>query len=155
MSSLFGMSLRAYLDGDWHIARGIEDRRTGIPQSFIGAASFGRDGDASLLYREDGALRIGDGTIRASQSHRWRFTDAHADVSFADGRPFHRVGLDGHQAEARHDCPPDLYRVSYRFETPDRWRQEWCVSGPRKDYTLESVFTRLHSAADPVHSPRN
>ena len=151
MSSLFGLSLRAYLAGTWRIERNIDDRRTALPQSFTGEAVF--EGDADCRYREEGTLRIGDRIIRASQSHRWAFADNHADVSFADGRPFHRVTLDDHGADAIHDCPPDLYRVSYHFETPDRWRQRWHVTGPRKDYTLESVFTRLHHVIDPVQSP--
>ncbi len=153
MSSLFEMSLRAYLIGDWRIEREIEDRRPNRPQSFAGRASFTGEGEDVLLYREDGTLHIGDTAIHASQSHRWHFVEAHADVSFADGRPFHQVKLDGHHADALHDCPPDLYRVSYHFQTQDCWRQQWHVTGPRKDYTLESVFTRLHSVAHPVQSP--
>ncbi len=155
MSSLFGMSLRAYLAGPWHIDRRIEDRRTTLPQSFDGTAVFVETGTDALLYREEGTLVTGNRTIRATQSHHWQCAPDHADVAFADGRPFHRVVLDGHRAGAVHDCPPDLYRVAYRFETPDCWWQTWHVTGPRKDYTLESVFTRLHRPVHPVQSSRD
>ena len=155
MTTLFGTALRDWLAGNWRIERRIDDRSAGEASDFTGEATFAPDGPAALLYRESGTLRSGGRALRATQSHRWTFTASSAEVAFADGRPFHAVAPVGRNAEALHDCPPDLYRVRYRFETPERWRQTWHVTGPRKDYTLESLFTRLRPAALPVKGPRD
>lgn len=150
---LFGRSMRAYLAGAWRIERRIADRRGGRDGSFTGGAVFSAAGARVLHYREDGTLRMDGRAMKASQVYLWRFGGEGADVAFADGRPFHRVAPRTNAATALHDCPPDTYRVAYRFETADRWYQRWIVTGPRKDHTLESVFTRLHPSGDPVHPP--
>ena len=151
---LFGLSLRDYVAGIWRIARQIDDRRAETVGAFRGEGRFDAQGSGAYLYRESGILSVNGVQFPAARNYRWIFTDGGADIAFADGRPFHRLQPEGHGATALHDCPPDLYRVRYAFETPDRWRQAWTVSGPRKDYTSESVFTRLHPPADPVQSAR-
>ncbi len=146
--------LRAYLAGVWRLDRWVDDRRAGRAMRFAGEARFEPDGGA-LSYREDGTLDTGAGILRAVRRHRWTFEGPGARVSFDDGRPFHQVAPRGGRAADVHDCPPDLYRVAYAFETSDRWTATWRVSGPRKDYTLESLYTRLHPGALPVQSPRD
>ena len=148
---LFGLPMRGYLEGTWRLDRRIEDRRGASDGVFSGEARFAAEGTDALHYREDGTMRMGTHTMKASQAYRWQFDARGADVAFTDGRPFHRVAPREGTATALHDCPPDTYRVVYRFETPDRWRQRWIVTGPRKDHTIESVFTRLHPPGDPVH----
>jgi len=146
---LFGLTPRAYLAGWWRVDRTILDRRAGASGRFDGKARFERAGETALDYREEGEMRMGGASFRASRSYRWEFDEDDARVLFPDGRPFHRLPPEGDTA--LHDCPPDTYRVTYRFETADRWCQRWIVTGPRKDHTLESVFTRLHPPGDPVH----
>ena len=150
---LFGLDLRAYLAGSWQIERQIKDRRTGRMTSFYGQAEFEAADDVALDYSENGWLDTGTRTLKASQRYHWSFDEGGAGVWFADGRPFHRVVIAYGAASAQHDCPPDLYRVAYAFEAAHHWRQTWHVTGPRKDYTLESLFTRLHRAPVPVQSP--
>ena len=61
-------------------------------------------------------------------------------VFFEDGRPFH--WFSDAQSAASHDCPPDLYAVSYGFgDWPESWSARWQVSGPRKDYRMESLYS--------------
>ncbi len=151
---VFGLSLHAYLADDWHLARRIDDRHTKTAMHFTGTARFETMDATTLLYSEEGRLQNGALTLNASQRYRWLFDPGGADVQFSDGRAFHRVAPRDNRASAYHDCTPDRYDVRYRFETQDRWYQHWTVTGPRKNYILESVFTRLHHAAYPVQSPR-
>lgn len=154
--TLFGTDLRDYLTGGWHLTRQIEDRRAGQRLSFSGIARFDANAPAALLYSETGTLNTGHGgAVEATQRHRWTFTDDGAAVAFADGRPFHRVTLEGQHAADLHQCPPDLYHVTYDFNAPDEWHAIWTVHGPRKDYTLNSRYTRLHPGDHPVQCPAN
>lgn len=152
---LFDLSLHDYAAGAWRIERRIDDRRAGTTGAFAGEGLFEAGGSDILRYREHGVLTVDGARFPAARDYLWTFAEGGADVAFGDGRPFHRLQPEGHTATAWHDCPPDLYRVRYDFETPHRWRQVWVVTGPRKDYTSESVFTRLHPSGDPVQSARN
>ena len=150
---LFGLSLHDYVVGAWAITRRIDDTRAGAVLHFEGQATFEADGQDTLAYREDGTLDTGAGVLRASRHYRWVFHGGAASVYFADGRFFHGIVPVAQAARASHDCPPDLYDVAYTFDTPEQWRQVWRVHGPRKDYTLESIYTRLHRPPLPLHSP--
>lgn len=137
------MATKAGLVGAWAIVRRIEDRR-GPDGRFAGTGVFSPDGDG-LIWRESGVLTIGAAApFRAAQRHLWRFAaGGGVTVLFADGRAFH--GFDPDAPEAEHDCPPDLYRVAYAFDPPDRWRATWRVTGPRKNYRMVSDMTRIRA----------
>ena len=70
----------------------------------------------------------------------WRFpAPGRVAVLFEDGRPFHE--FDPARGEAEHLCEPDIYRVTYLFQ-PDQWDSRWEVHGPKKDYVMETRYTR-------------
>ena len=48
----------------------------------------------------------------------------------------------GRTAGSDHPCGADLYRVEYDFSRWPEWSAVWDVSGPRKNYTMESRFRR-------------
>jgi hypothetical protein len=100
----------------------------------------------TLAYREEGCLALGGFETLAHQSYLYAFPAtrrAHrAEVRFADGRAFHALDLRDGQWSAEHVCAADLYRGRFRAEGPDRWSMLWTVTGPRKDQSLESLFTR-------------
>ena len=62
-------------------------------------------------------------------------------VFFADGRAFHRFVPAADTVEADHWCDPDTYKVRYDFSRWPVWQAEWRVTGPRKDYVMQSVYT--------------
>ena len=64
--------LRAFLAGDWAVARTIADRRTGQSGTFEGRAQFAPEG-AGLTYHEEGRLALGAFETIASQLYRYRF----------------------------------------------------------------------------------
>lgn len=125
--------------GDWTIAREIEQMGAG-PARFEGRARFTADG-VGLAYHEAGTLTLpGAAPMRAERAYLWREEGAEIVVLFPDGRPFHR--FDPSAPAAHHWCDPDDYRVRYDFVTWPEWRAEWRVSGPRKAYTMRSLYRR-------------
>ncbi|RBP93682.1 hypothetical protein DFO80_105106 [Rhodobacter sp. 140A] len=125
--------------GEWTIAREIEQAGAGTAR-FEGRACFTPEG-AGLAYHEAGTLTLpGAAPMRAGRDYLWREEGAEIAVFFSDGRPFHR--FDPAAPAAQHWCDPDDYRVRYDFAAWPDWRAEWRVSGPRKAYTMRSLYRR-------------
>ncbi len=125
------------LAGLWRAERRIEDR-LGPGGAFAGTYAFAPDG-AGLSCTEAGMLALdGRPALQATRVTLWRRAAGGIAVSFADGRPFHRVGPD-----AAHVCPPDLYRAAYDFSRWPEWSVTWRATGPAKDWTAVTRLTRL------------
>lgn len=129
--------------GRWWIDRWIEDRRAGQVGRFTGQAHLTPD-DLGLVYVETGQLTLGDAPpMAAERRYLWRPDDrGGVVVLFADGRDFHRFDPATPQPAAHHLCTPDDYRVAYDFADWPAWSAVWEVSGPRKDYRMESRYRR-------------
>lgn len=128
------------LIGPWTMARVIEDHRAGLIGHFDGEATWSPD-EAGLIQTEVGVLTYGAAApMQATRRYLWRAQGIDLAVFFDDGRPFHLVPEEG--CEALHDCPPDTYRVRYSFATKDAFSTVWNVTGPRKNATLTTHFTR-------------
>ncbi len=134
--------------GRWRLLRRIDDRLNRTAGRLDGTAAFRAEG-VGLLCEERGALSYAGGPpVEAVRRYFWRGAPAgRIAVAFADGRRFHSFAL-GAAATARHDCAPDLYLVSYDFADWPRWRAEWTVTGPRKDYVSVSDYVRLATSLD-------
>jgi len=127
--------------GCWRIARQIEDRRAARSGTLQGSATFQPDAQG-LIYAEQGTLHFpGQPALSARQSYLWRATGAGIAVFFADGRRFHDISLTGATHSTRHLCPPDTYDVTYDFSGWPDWSSVWTVTGPRKDYRMQTQFT--------------
>jgi hypothetical protein len=139
-------ALLAALEGRWRLARAIVDRRRGTAGRLSGEAVFAADG-AGLVCVEAGILRLaGAAPLRAERRSLWRAEAGLVAVRFADGRPFHAFDPRAARPGARHDCPPDLYRVAYDFSAWPDWSATWEVTGPRKEYRLRSRYARAAAA---------
>ena len=91
-----------------------------------------------LMYVEEADLYIqGHPPMKTQRRYIWR---APLDVFFEDDRFFHAVPAEG--GETLHDCPPDTYRVVYRFAAWPLFETVWRVTGPRKDYTMITQYRR-------------
>lgn len=146
--------LRAYLLGDWKVARTMLDRAAGLHGTFAGVVRFTDIDGGRIRFREEGIVRWNTaGTVPftgpASREYLLRpaATPDIMDMYFPDGRPFHRIGFGAHDHQDSHWCDPDTYRVGYTGVGPDEFHYRWDVSGPAKDLLLESV---LHRAASPA-----
>lgn len=135
--------------GLWTLTRTIEDRRNARTGRFEGTARF-EPAPGGLDYFEEGRLAFADGTTFAA-TRRYVWCDAGAgsiEVRFADGRFFHRFCPDESRPAAFHDCSPDRYRVAYDFGSWPRWRADWRVIGPAKDYELSSEYRPTGQTGD-------
>lgn len=137
-------TLRDRFSGLWHIKRDIYDLDSEWIGKFAGQARFTPDGD-DLAYLEEGHLKFGGLTaMKATRAYRWTFPgDGQIAVQFDDGRAFHAFDATQTRARASHYCDPDDYDVTYDFTQWPEWRAAWRVEGPRKDYRMVSIYTRL------------
>ena len=128
--------LRDFL-GSWNLDRRIV-QSDGQTARFIGRAVWTRQGEGAL-YAETGQLTLaGHAPMQAERRYRW---EADLSVRFEDGRFFHRVPPQGGHSD--HWCDPDQYEVQYDFGVWPRFRVTWQVRGPRKDYTMTSLYRPL------------
>ncbi|UNO43715.1 hypothetical protein KGS77_05615 [Streptomyces sp. MST-110588] len=159
--------------GRWTVERSLLDVRTGACGSFRGTADFRpvqptapagpADPDpaapagptapfgtgAVLLHAEEGELTWGATVTRASRTLRLcPRPDGTADVTFADGRPFHDLDLRTGHWTTRHPCAQDLYGGTFTVRSADEWHLRWQVNGPAKTQLLRSVYRRVHRPAD-------
>ncbi|WP_251039860.1 DUF6314 family protein [Arthrobacter sp. ISL-72] len=149
--------LRAYLLGSWSVERTLWDRSSDARGTFTGVARFSpKNDDGGLAFHEEGTMRwptpAGDTyTGPASRDYLLHPADSPdaMDMTFPDGRPFHRMSFRTEASQDRHWCDPDSYRVTYALRGPHEFSYAWDVRGPRKDLLLESVLRRL-DADDPA-----
>ena len=144
--------LRAYLLGSWSVERTLWDRSSDARGTFTGVVRFSPNDDGGLAFHEEGTMRwptpAGDTfTGPASRDyilHLHPTAASHSmDMSFPDGRPFHRMSFRAESSHDEHWCDPDTYRVTYALRGPDEFSYSWDVHGPRKNQLLESVLRRL------------
>jgi hypothetical protein len=124
------------------------------------------------LYIEDGNFTASNGmTFRATRRYVYRYDEARdvlsvwfactddntrADYLFhglefipppeEDDEEENRARSKGWQAKASHLCIDDLYNVQYEFNFKavnlQRWKIGYTVRGPKKDYTIDGVYSR-------------
>jgi hypothetical protein len=142
--------LAGFLLGSWRLDRELLDAwprgRTG---HFTGVARFARDADVPglLRYVEHGTLRLGSHRGPASRRLTYHVEGAWARVAFADGRHFHDLDLRVGVWEVEHPCGDDRYHGRFEVDDAHRWRQQWTVTGPRKQQSIRTVLER--PTADP------
>jgi hypothetical protein len=129
--------------GTWRLTRVVEDFAAGVTAEFAGTAVLEPDGEG-LLYRESGVWGGGPWHgLKAERRSLWRAEDSRIAVFYADGRVFHAFHpVSEGTAEAHHQCDPDSYAVTYRFDLPGAWEADWRVCGPRKDYLSRTRYLR-------------
>jgi hypothetical protein len=127
------------LTGRWTVERRLRDRRSGQSGEFIGSAAFEPAGDG-LRWTEQGRVRFAGHEGPAGR--RLAIVPAGGGwlVQFEDGRPFHRLDLEGGPVE--HLCGADRYVGAYRLRDADTLDVRWRVTGPRKDLEIETTYRR-------------
>lgn len=135
--------------GRWRLERRILDRLAGVEGRFEGEATLTPapalpGAPATLLYAERGLLTLGTAPpMTAERRYLWaQGPDGRIAVRFDDGRPFHGFDPGAGTVEAAHRCDPDDYRVAYDFAAWPDWQSTWNVTGPRKNYRMESRYRR-------------
>lgn len=134
------------LVGSWSF-----DRVIAAQGSMLGHATFTPLDGKSLAYREQGRLKLQNGTeLDAEREYVFCAHGRGFDVFFKETplRLFHTIELaasDGGalSGSAGHLCNLDHYQSTYTFRGDGRFVIRHAVSGPRKDYTMITTYTRL------------
>ena len=128
--------------GVWRFHRDIQDNTllgAGIGQ---GEARFVLAGD-TITYDETSEIAFAASPpLKGTRRYLWKPDACGVEIKFADGRPFHRLGLGSATATATHWCDPDQYDVVYDFSRWPNWTSRWHVKGPRKDYVMRTSYRR-------------
>lgn len=143
------------LVGTWDFQREIHDHLDGAEYTARGQAEFAPQDDGRVRWAEHGTLSWSAGSTPVWRTlflvpappgdvpaaSGWR-------VTFEDGRDFHpwTVGA------VEHLCGRDLYRggmaVPPELAPSDlspsdlSWELRWRVTGPEKDYTMDTRYSR-------------
>lgn len=136
-----------FFSGAWAFLRRVEDKRQRLEGSQLGEARFMPDGDG-LRYRESGQLALGDHRGTGHRSYLYRFPgNGQVEILFESGDFFLALDLSDGSGTAEHLCERDRYRARFIVEDSYRWRNDWIVSGPRKDYVLTTWYLRFREPA--------
>ena len=135
--------------GAWTIERNVTEGAT-----LTGVARFTRTGEDEAAYHETGTLRLSTGyEVAAERRYIYRSRANGLAVFFDEQTPrlFHEVALvraaDGSlRGEAEHVCAEDVYRTDYNFGPDGGFRIRHRVHGPRKDYTIVTVYRKIAGA---------
>lgn len=129
--------------GEWALSREITDRHAGQSGHMVGRVVMTPKGADLLAYSESGQMQLADGPVlQATRRYVWRFDGGRVIVTFAEGGDFHSFVPSGQGVGTDHPCGADYYRVAYDFTAWPAWSATWTVTGPRKDYTSVSHYTR-------------
>lgn len=124
-------------------------RKISSGETYNGSVEIVDKGSGILGLRESGVLRLGSGeSLSASRHWLWRLTgDVVFEVFFDEDPPrsYHAVHLqehmDGWKGSADHLCVDDRYLGAYLF-TNDRIVIEQSIKGPKKDYEIQTVYSK-------------
>ena len=158
------------LQGKWVLNRTYLSRRPEYPSGpSVGIAEFiprivgeSKDTRREYLYSEKTELTASNGIkLNGTQQYIYQYDDltdkfevffCKRDEKFTLDYFFHSLKFVPHEgqtewrAEASHFCSPDNYEVGYTFYFKgadlERWKIEYDVKGPRKDYNMETWYTR-------------
>ena len=134
------------LIGSWSLDRAIEGHAT-----MQGIATFAPLDGAQLAYREQGHLKLANGTtVQAKREYVFSSSDGGFRVFFKEEplRLFHEILLFASSGgelygRARHLCNRDDYQSAYRFMRDGTFVVRHVVSGPSKDYTITTTYARF------------
>ena len=132
--------------GEWQFRRTM----AGIG-SVWGQACFVPVDATSLQYREDGLLRMRSGfNGKVSKEYFYRLNDDQIQITFVGASSGNttfiilkpRQGSSGVWAEDTHYCGSDVYRCTYRFESPMRFTVHIEVEGKNKKYAMVTAYEK-------------
>lgn len=134
------------LIGPWSFDRVIESQAT-----MQGVAILAPLDERRLAYREQGNLKLLNGTeLQAERDYIFSNSDSGFEVFFKEDPPrlFHAISLSAPSGgelsgSARHLCNLDNYLSTYTFLADGRFVVRHVVSGPRKNYTMTTTYTRV------------
>lgn len=146
------MDLMNYFKGEWRFKRSIQGTANKKPMAHaVGTAVFMQQG-SDLFYREDGRITYAD-TGHSNDAYRaYRY-----DIKTDSVSVYHASGEDTGKhyqdyafetpkrlvATEDHQCRDDCYNAVYDLLDENSYSLTTIVKGPKKDYTMQTVYTRV------------
>ena len=135
-----------WLTGSWSFDRVIEGHGT-----MQGTVTFSPLDRERLAYYEQGNLKLLNGVeLQAEREYIFGKSDGGFEVFFKEDPPrlFHEISLTarsggGLSGDAGHLCNLDDYQSTYTFLPDGKFVIRHVVSGPRKDYTMTTTYSRI------------
>jgi hypothetical protein len=132
------------LEGSWRFHRVISNAGR-----IEGRAVFTRSKDI-LRYREDGLFfRKDKETLKVFREYDYLYNREKDQICvyFTEEpkRLFHTLEFYHNlpiTAKATHLCQCDTYEALYEFTSSDEFTLAYCVKGPKKDYSITTIFNR-------------
>lgn len=136
------------LPGRWALTRTLPGTGT-----ITGTAMFSPSGKNRLAYREEGRLTLANGgESDVFRAYTYELAVDALLVFYNDPARqdlMHRLHLaeakGGFAASHCHVCGLDRYALEWSWQPGPRLELAYTVTGPRKDYSLHTVLTRLPS----------
>ena len=146
MYAIEAKDVLSYFQGDWKLHRVI----SGFGE-MAGQATFrlNSGNDPRLDYKEAVMLpSVGEQKANAFREYEYRMTDAGFDIFFSDGATKDQLFLSFVFAQAstltsHHLCIKDHYNAEFVFLSDNEFELSFSVVGPKKDYSIQTRFTRL------------
>ena len=138
--------LFAKLPGLWRLERTIPGQ--GRLEGYV---TFQPQANGQLLYREEGELSLENtpAVLATTRSYLYAQQDDRLLIFYNDphraGDLMHELVLsDTGSAEHTHVCSEDRYTLTLSGEAYTALRMTYRISGPHKNYEMDSVLTRVN-----------
>jgi hypothetical protein len=126
--------------GTWRLARTIDDRLLGEQSRIDGTLELSAVSEDRIRWQEQGRWHHSAGDVEVHRALWLVRDDTEGDwwVRFEDDRDFH-PWTPGEAVV--HPCGADTYQ-GLVTGTPERWKVQWDVTGPAKDYLMTTELSR-------------
>lgn len=138
-----------FLEGEWRVRREFKGSYGG---EFSGQATFEPQTDEPSAYKygEQGELTDAEGKrFDARQRYRYRLAEGQVQVlkqEDSDWIVMHKLDFvmenDVATSAHIHLCGQDNYATVYRIDFSGFWKVSYTVNGPKKDYSISTVYDR-------------
>lgn len=137
------------LPGTWQYIRSITNvRDAALSGEAIGQGIFTNTDQSELFYTELGCFTTKNGNqLKTSNAYFYVYNKStnRLEKYFAidlhtKGDLFYVLGSD---KTAEHHCGQDIYKAHYELLAPSELVINYSVTGPRKNYTSRTVYTRI------------
>ncbi len=128
---------------DWAFIRCVSEPNITI----TGMAHFEASDNNRVLYTEKGLYQLHNDCQTCFQSHTYHVTPTTFTLLKSDGVLLHQVNVTDTMfpVRAQHDhlCNQDVYHCKWVFHDHDHFDMLYTVKGPKKDYQIKTVFSRI------------
>lgn len=129
--------------GSWKLDRTITDHATKKTGHMRGSCVFTRTSKNTLLYKETVTHEtITDSTHVAKKFYEYKFHEDFIELYFYNEESNRLFMILDENLQGEGICGKDHYHCMWSWENPQKCTQTFQVKGPRKNYSIHSIFTK-------------